>query len=128
MNFAFHQQTGRLLPLLSRTESNAGLHNDAIGLTFFFQQFLLTVFCFTEKAVIFAWLFQNRIVFALSNVQCDKRKPPAGYYKMNRLLQFTRAVWLAPPTGNHRVASRGANTGVVLYKPPTGLFGKGNQE
>ena len=60
-------------------------------------------FYFSVKAFIFVRLMPDSIVFALFDVQFDKRKLTAGYFKLHRLLYFTRAVRFAHSEMNHRV-------------------------
>jgi len=90
------RQTGQSLPLLLFSGSKQELHGDVMELTLFLQQLLLICFHFCGKVAIFAWLFHIGYIFAFPDVQYGRRKPTAGCFKQNRLLQFTRAVWLAP--------------------------------
>ena len=64
---------------------------------FFAQKNLLICFYFSVKVIIFVWLFPYGKVFALVYMQFDKRKPTAGYFKLHRLLYFTRAVEVSHP-------------------------------
>jgi len=60
-------------------------------------------FCFSEKSIIFDRPVPYRTVFAIFYVQFDKRKLTAGFFKLHRLLYFTRAVWFARSEMSHRV-------------------------
>ena len=59
------------------------------------------LYFFSKKSINFVRLLMNAIhflpkfVFDLFYVQFGKRKPSAGYFKLHRLLYFTRAVWFA---------------------------------
>ena len=70
---------------------------------FLFQ--IISGFCFffSKDNISFVRLLSARIVFASFDVQFDKRKLTAGYFKLHRLLYFTRAVWFAHSEMNHRV-------------------------
>ena len=62
-------------------------------------------FYFPPKSIIFVRLSPYRTVFALYYVQFEKRKLPVGYFKLHRLLYFTRAVVLPAPAESHRAGA-----------------------
>ena len=55
------------------------------------------------RLLIHAVDFLLGFVFALFYVHFGKRKPAAGYFKLHRLLYFTRAVGLPTPAVSRRV-------------------------
>ena len=65
-----------------------------MGLILFFILIIGIFFYFSTRFINFVRLFSYRIVFALYDVQFDKRRPTAGYFKLHRLLYFARAVGL----------------------------------
>ena len=92
MNFTLCQRISHRFSSRLGGGSDVGLPRDTMGLILFLQQILLICFDFSVKDIIFVELFPYRKVFALVYVQFDRRKLPAGYFKLHRLLYFTRAV------------------------------------
>ena len=88
MNIAVCQRISHRISSHLRVGSDAGLYRDTMGLIFFLQQILWIRFNFSVKVIIFAGLFSYRKVYG----QFNKRKLPVGYFKLHRLLFFTRAV------------------------------------
>ena len=62
-----------------------------------FQLFSEICLYFSVKIIIFVRLCKTLKVFALFYMQFGKRKLTAGYFKLHRLLYFTRAVSLPTP-------------------------------
>jgi hypothetical protein len=96
MNYALYQPFSYPFPLRSRIGRDGGLYCDKMGLILFLQLILWNSFYYSVKAIIFVRLFSCQKVFALFCMQSDKRKPTAGFFKLHRLLYFTRAVSLTP--------------------------------
>ena len=95
MNLTLYQRISLYLSSHSDVGSDAGLYRDTRGLIFFIQKILLI--CFAVKVIIFGGLFSYRKVFALFDVQFDRRKYSAVRFKLHRLLYFTRAVAVSHP-------------------------------
>jgi hypothetical protein len=93
MYFALYQKDRYYFRSCTDTGKDAGLYCDAV-LIFLLQQILYVCFYVSTKAVIFVRLFSYGKVFAWLYMQFDRRKLTAGYLKLHRLLQFTRAVGL----------------------------------
>ena len=84
-----------------------------MGLTLCIQQILWISFYFSTKAVISVRLLPYRRVFALFDMQFSERKSATGYFKLHRLLYFTRAVFCPlrqaaalPPERNKSYSTR----------------------
>ena len=92
MNLTLYQRISHYLSSRSGGGSDVGLYRYTKRLILFLQQILLICFDFSAKNIIFVRLFTYRKVCALVYMQFDKRKPTAGYFKLHRLLYFTRAV------------------------------------
>ena len=98
MNLALYQHNSHQYPQCSFIEVNNRLYRDSIGFKQLLQFILWIYFCFSVKAFIFVRKFYYLKVFALFFLWSDKRKPTAGYFILNRLLYFIRAVGYPTPT------------------------------
>jgi len=97
-------------PIRSGIGNSTDLHHQITGLiiiccTVIIFSFIL-LFC-SNKFFIFVRLLSCRKVFVLVYVQSEKRKPASVYYRLHRLLQFTRAVISPPRTASRRMVGAG---------------------
>jgi hypothetical protein len=94
MERIWEQQSSILTLNFSEIGNKMGLNYHDAWLVLFFPTFLCVFLHFSIKPLVSVRLFPSGNVFALFCVQLDKRKLTAGYFKLHRLLQFTRAVGL----------------------------------
>ena len=93
---SLHQQTGQPLPLLLYSRSKQELHGDAMGFALFFEAIIIKLFPFLWKSSYLCMTFLYRKHFRLPGCTVRQTKTNSRMFRQRRLLQFTRAVWLAP--------------------------------
>ena len=106
-----------MYPLLTRSgiRKHIGLSFDKTGIIRFFQLFFLHSLLISTKIIIFVRQFDEKEYAPCLCLPYDQRKLPDGYFKLNRLLYFIRAVGLPAPTGSRRMVGGGKKELYSLY-------------
>ena len=106
-------------PLLTRSGigRRPGLSFDKTGIIRFFQLFFLHSLLISTKVIIFVRQFDEKEYAPCLCLPYDQRKLPNGYFKLNRLLYFIRAVCLSAPTGSRRMVGAGRKSCTALQRP-----------
>ena len=114
MEFTYNHPITDQFLLYSGIGIDIGLSLDKTG----FILFLLLILCIflynSVKVIIFVRLFDCSEYIICPFDKFDKSEQTAVFYKLNRLLQFTRAVIRPAPTGSRRMVWVGKKSCMAL--------------
>jgi len=117
MEITFNQSITCHLPKHSGIGSELGLSLDKTGLMLFFLLILCSFFLNSAKVIIFVRLFDCPEYINCPFDPFDKSGKTTVFYKLNRLLQFTRAVICPALTGSRRMVGAGKKSCMALQQP-----------